>query len=189
MMIIVFYSILTFDQVSRKFTPENYLAESFPLGNCPLWKYLAMNILPYESSPLWRLPPRNLPLRKLPTMKIPPEKINPHEIASPLINHKNERKNKITNLFALKNAMQHNILIKITKVFLDTQMISQKIQGLDTFFTERKKIQRSNETENHQIAFTCQFCKSRKTKTRQSNYGIWQICELLNSQSSLHVTL
>ena len=122
-MIIVFYSILTFDQVSRKFTPENYLAESFPLGNCPLWKYLAMNILPYESSPLWRLPPRILPLRKLPTMKIPPEKINPHEIASPLINHKNERKNKITKLFALKNAMQHNILIKITKVFLDTQMI------------------------------------------------------------------
>ena len=35
--------------------------------------------------------------------------------------------------------MQHNILIKITNVVFDTQMISQKILGLDTFFTEWKK--------------------------------------------------
>ena len=27
------------------------------------------------------------------------------------------------------------------------------------------------------MAFKCQLCKSRRTKTRQSNYNIWQICE------------
>ena len=54
----------------------------------------------------------------------PPGKITPNEIPSPLINHTNERKNKITKVFALKKAVQYNILIKITKVLFDTQMIS-----------------------------------------------------------------
>ena len=27
------------------------------------------------------------------------------------------------------------------------------------------------------MAFTCQFYKSRRTRTWQSNYKIWQICE------------
>ena len=27
------------------------------------------------------------------------------------------------------------------------------------------------------MAFTCQLYKSRRTKTRQSNYKMWQICE------------
>ena len=40
-----------------------------------------------------------------------------------------------------------------------------------------KKIQKSNESENRQVTFTCQLYKSRRTKTRQSNYKIWQICE------------
>ena len=39
------------------------------------------------------------------------------------------------------------------------------------------KIQKSNESENRQVPFTCQLCKSRRTKTRQSNYKIWQIWE------------
>ena len=39
----------------------------------------------------------------------------------------------------MKKAVQYNILIKITQVLFDTQMISQKIVGLDTFFTEWKK--------------------------------------------------
>ena len=79
---------------------------------------------PQENRPLW---------------KFPPGKITPNEIPSPLINHTNERKNKIAKVFALKKAVQYNILIKITKVIFDTQMISQKIRGLDTFFTEWKK--------------------------------------------------
>ena len=39
----------------------------------------------------------------------------------------------------MKKAVQYNNLIKVTKVLFDTQMISQKIPGLDTFFTEWKK--------------------------------------------------
>ena len=80
-----------------------------------------------------------LPTRKLPPMKIPPYEYSPQEIPSPLINHTNERKSKTIKFFALKKAVQHNILIKSTKVLFDTQMISQKILGLNTFFKEWKK--------------------------------------------------
>ena len=50
-----------------------------------------------------------------------------------------KKTNKIIKFFVLKKAVQYNILMKITKVLFDTQMISQKILGLDTFFTEWKK--------------------------------------------------
>ena len=66
-------------------------------------------------------PPENNPYESS-----PPVKIAPYEIPSPLKNHTNERKNKVTKIFALKKAVQHNILIKITKVLFDTHMISQK---------------------------------------------------------------
>ena len=102
-----------------------------------------MNIPPMKAPPFenYHPPPRhtkNLPPRKLTPMKslrlrkLPPS----HEIPSPLINHTNERKTKITKFLAFRKVVQRNILIKITKVFFDTQMISQKILGLDTFFTE-----------------------------------------------------
>ena len=81
-------------------------------------------------------PCENYHLRILPPRKSPPGKITPNEIPFPLINHTNERKNKITKFFALKKAVQYNILIKITNVLFDTQMILQKILRLDTFFTE-----------------------------------------------------
>ena len=119
---------------------ENCPLENRPPENCPLWKYPSMNIPPYESSPLRKLPPRNFPRENCPLGKFsPPGKITPNRIPSPLINHTNERKNKITKFYALKKAVQYNILIKLTKVPFDTQMISQKILGLDTFFTEWKK--------------------------------------------------
>ena len=142
-----------------------------------------------------KVPPRKLPPMKIPPLllwifpamkaphcenyrsencplgKFPPGKITPNGIPSPLINHTNERKNKI---FCLEKTVQYSILITITKVLFDTQMIPQKILG---FFYRMKKIQKSNESENHQVAFTCQLCKSRRTKTRQSNYNIWQTCE------------
>ena len=99
-----------------------------------------------------------------PLGKFPPGKITPNEIPSPLINHTNERKNKIAKVFALKKAVQYNILIKITKVLFDAQMTSQKIRGLDTFFTEWMKIQKFAKSENRYVAFTCQLYKSRRTK-------------------------
>ena len=88
-------------------------------------------------------------MRPPPPVKTAPQNISPEKIAPwenypqwnpfPPINHTNERKNKITKFFALKKAVQYNILIKITNVLFDTQMISQKILRLDTFFTEWKK--------------------------------------------------
>ena len=38
--------------------------------------------------------------------------------------------------FSLQKAVQHHIVIKTVKVFLDIDMVSQKILALDTFFTE-----------------------------------------------------
>ena len=111
----------------QKITPQKIGPQKIsPYENTP-----PLNIPPYESSPLRKLPPRNLAPRKL-----PPGKITPNEIPSSLINHTDESKNKVTKFFALKKAVQYNILIKITKVLFDTHMISQKILGLDTFFTE-----------------------------------------------------
>ena len=59
-----------------------------------------MNIPPMKALP-GNLAPR----------KLPPGKITPNEILSPLINHANERKNKVTKFFALKKAVQYNIFI------------------------------------------------------------------------------
>ena len=119
-----------------KLRPRNLAPRKLPPRKLPPMKTAPMNI------PLWKFPPvkitpRNLPPRKLLPVKIPTEKITPNEIPFPLIKHTNERKNKITKFFA-KKAAQYNILIKITKVLFDTQMISQEILGLDTFFTEWK---------------------------------------------------
>ena len=83
-----------------------------------------------------KLPPRKVPHMKIIPPESPPWEKKPNEIRSPLTNHTNNRKNKITKFFALKKDVQCNILIKITKVLFDTQMISQKMLGLDTFFTE-----------------------------------------------------
>ena len=78
---------------------------------------------PYGNPPQWMFP----------TIKAPPVKIIPQKFArnyenpsSPLINHTNKRKSKITKFFAFKKAVQRNILIKITKVLFDTQMIHRK---------------------------------------------------------------
>ena len=139
--------------------------------NCPLENHpppRKKKIVPLWKYPLWIFPLWKLPLRIFPPRKLAPGEITSSETPSPFINHANERKNKIIEFFTLKKAVQYNILIKITKVLFDTQMISQKILGLDTFFTEWK---------NSQVAFTCQLYKSRRTKTRQSNYKIWQIGE------------
>ena len=84
-------------------------------------------------------PQKFVPEKIAPWENYPPGKITPNEIPSPLINHTNERKNKIIEFFVLKKAVQYNIFIKITKVLFDTQTISQKILDLDTFFTEWKK--------------------------------------------------
>ena len=111
--------------------PENYPPENCSPENCTLWKLPSCENYPQDIcsekiAPLWKSPSEKITTRKIPSL---------------LINHTNERKNKITKFFALKNAMQHNILIKITKAFFDTQMISQKNTGLRYFLYRMKKIQ------------------------------------------------
>ena len=67
-----------------------------------------MNIPPMKAPPCENYPPPRISLsRKLPPVKIaPPGKITPNQISSPLINHRNERKNKIKIFFPLKKAVQ-----------------------------------------------------------------------------------
>ena len=128
--------------------------------------------------------------RKFPPMKIlPPEKITPNEIPSPFINHTNERKNKITKFFALKKAVQYNILIKITKVLFDTQMISQKILGLDTFFTEWKKSKNRTKAKiaKWHLHAICTTQGELKLGSQIIKFG--KYVKLLNSQLSMHSTL
>ena len=117
-----------------------------------------------------------MPPRIFRSGKLPPGKITANEIPSPPINHTYERKNKITNFFALKKAAQYNILMKTTNVLFDTQMISQKILRLDTFFTEWKKSKNRTKariTKWHLLS----SCTSQGELIRQSNYKIWQICK------------
>ena len=95
-----------------------------------------MKILTMKAFPVKNIPQKFAPEKISPNENSPPEKITPNKIRTPLINHTNERKNKIKEIFALRKAVEHRILIKTTKVLFDTQLILQKILGLDTFFTE-----------------------------------------------------
>ena len=141
-----------------------------------------MKIPPYESSP-----PVKITLQKFAPEKIASYEIPPHEIPSPLINHTNESKIKNTKIFALKKAVQHNILVKITKVPFYTDDLTEN-PGLRYFLYRMKKIRKSNKSENRQMVFACQLHKSRRTKTRQSiKFG--KYVKLLNSQLSLHINL
>ena len=56
-------------------------------------------------------------------------------------------KTKLQIFFALKKAVQYNILIKITKVLFDTHNLTENT-GLRYFLYRIKKIQKSNESEN-----------------------------------------
>ena len=127
--------------------------------------------------------PVKITSKKFTPEKISPEKITLNEISSPFINYINERKNKITKCFALKKAVQHNILIKITKVLFDTQMIL----GLDTFFTEWKKSRnwtKARIAKWHLLA----SCTSQGELNRGSQtIKFGKYVKLLNSQLSLHI--
>ena len=78
--------------------------------NCPPQIIFPQKIAPYENTPYEYSPLWKLPSVKITPRKLPPGKITPNEIPSPLINHVNERKNKITKFFSLKKAVQYNIL-------------------------------------------------------------------------------
>ena len=84
-------------------------------------------------------------------------KSTPHEIPFPLINQTNERKKKIFCLeksCATKHPYQNN-----QGLFWYTDDLIENT-GL------RYDTKKSNESENRQMALTCQLYKSGRTKTR-----------------------
>ena len=138
-----------------------------------------------RASPCENYPPEFFPRENPPTWKN-----YPNEIPSPLINYRNERKNKITKFFALKKAVQYNILIKITKVLFDTQMISQKILGLDAFFTEWKisKNRTKAKIAKWHLLASCISQGGLKLGSQIIKFGTHYV-KLLNSKLSMHSTL
>ena len=105
------------------------------------------------------------------------------------MNNTNEGKNKITKFFALKKAVQYNILIKITKVLFDIQMITQKILGLDTFFTEGQKSENQTKAKisKWHLRASCTSQGELKLDSQIIKFG--KSMKLLNSQLSMHSTL
>ena len=176
------------------FTPKKF--PTFYFISYTIWGKLPLGKQPPRKLPTRKLLPRNMASMKIPPnecsllLKLTPAKITPQKFArnyesssSPLINHTNRKKYKITKFFALKKAVQHNILIKITKVLFDTQMIL----GLDTFFTEWKKSRnwtKARIAKWHLLA----SCTSQGELNRGSQtIKFGKYVKLLNSQLSLHI--
>ena len=182
------------------FTPKKF--PTFYFISYTVWGKLPLGKQPPRKLPTRKLLPRNMVPMKIPLnecsllLKLTPAKITPQKFArnyenpsSPLINHTNKRKSKITKFFAFKKAVQHNILIKITKVLFDTQMISQKILGLDTFFTEWKKSKNQTKAKiaTWHLLASCKSQGELKLGSQIINFG--KYVKLLNSQLSLHIHL
>ena len=170
----------------RKIAPQKTTPQKISPQKIAHEKIAPQKYGPYENPPQWMFP----------TIKAPPVKITPQKFArnyenpsSPLINHTNKRKSKITKFFAFKKAVQHNILIKITKVLFDTQMISQKILGLDTFFTEWKKSKNQTKAKiaKWHLLASCKSQGELKLGSQIIKFG--KYVKLLNSQLSLHIHL
>ena len=137
----------------------------FPPRKFPPRKLPPMKISPYEYVPLWKLPPvkitplptekiascENFPLGKLPPMKSPPH----------------------LQIIQMKKKTKLQIFLPWRKLCNTISLHT----GLRYFLYRMKKIQKSNQSENRRVTFTCQLYKSRRTKTWQSNYKTWQICE------------
>ena len=184
-----FFQLTRFSRYRENCSSENYPQENFPpekwlLRKYPLWVFHTMKAPPCEN-----YHPEICTRENCPQWKFSPEKIIPHKIPSPLINHTNERKIKTTKFFTLQKAVQHNILIKITKVLFDTQMISQKILGLDTFFTEWKKSKNRTKAKiaKWHLLASCTSQGELKLGSQIIKFG--KYVKLLNSQLSLHIHL
>ena len=143
--------------------------------------------------------PEKLSLRKLPTRKLSPMNITSYESSpweyyppcNPLPTYKSYKwkKKQIYKIFCLEEscATQHPYQNNQGPLWYTDDLTENT--GLRHFLYRMKKIQNLNESENCQIAFTCQLYKLRGTKTKQSNYKISIYMKLLNSHLSLHITL
>ena len=136
-----------------------------------------MKILPYEysrlwneSPPLWKFRPRNFPPRKLPPGKISTPWEN-YPQWNPLPTYKSYKWKKKQNykIFCLEEscAIQHPYQNNQRPLWYTDDFTENT--GLKCFLYRVTRIQKLNESENRQVAFTCQFYKSRRTKSGQSN--------------------
>ena len=125
---------------------ENCLLENCLPENCPPSQKIALQkITPDENTPLWILPTMKIPPNEYyPLWKLPPGKITPNEISSPIINHTNERKNKITKFFYLEGscAIQHPYQNNQGLLWYTDDLTENT--GLRYFLYRMKKIQKSN---------------------------------------------
>ena len=142
-----------------------------------------------KASPVKIIPQKFAPEKIPPYENSPPEKITPNDIPTPLIDHTNERKNKIKKIFALRKAVEHSILIKTTKVLFDTQMILQKILGLDTFFTEWRKSKNPTKAKIAKWHLLDSCTSQGEPKIGSQTVKIGKYVKLLNSQLSFYITL
>ena len=146
--------------------PGICLPENYPSENCPLWKYPPDEYSPYESSPLWKLPPEMCPRENCPTWN-----------SLPIYRSYKWKKKQNYKIFCLEESCATRHPCQNNQgPFWYTDDLTENT-GLRYSLYTMKKIQKLNESKNRLMAFTCQLYKSKKTKTRQSNYKIWQICE------------
>ena len=142
-----------------------------------------MNIPPMKAPPFenYRPPPSHqefTPEKIDPYEKSPPEKIT--SIAwNPLPTYKSHKWKKKQNykISCLQESCATQYPYQNNQGFRWYTDDLTENTGLRYFLYRMKKIQKSNESATHQMTFTCQLYKSSRTKTRQSNYKIWQICE------------
>ena len=146
----------------RKLPPPQ---ENWPPESCPLLKYPPMNIPLYECSPCENYPPEICPLEKITPMNSPPHLEIIQMKEKPKL-QKLLLRRKLCNTKALGKHQNNQGLLWYSDDLTENT-------GLRYFLYKMKKIQKSKESENRRMAFTCQLYKSRRTKTRQSNYKIW----------------
>ena len=136
-------------------------------------------------------PPRNLLPRKMPPVKIHPllGKLLPMKSLPTYKSYRWWKKKQNYKFFWLEEscAIQHHYQNSQGPLWYKDDLTENT--GLRYFLYRLKKVQKFNESENWQVAFTCQLYKSRRTKTRQSNYKFGKYVKLLNSQLSMHSTL
>ena len=132
------------------------------LSSSILWKLPLRIPPPQENCPLWKFPPlENYPLwNPLPTYK----------------SYKWKKKQNY-KIFCLEEscAIQHPYENNQGPLWYTDDLTENT--GFRYFLYRIKKIQKLTESEKHQVAFTCQLYKWKRTKTRQSNYKIWHTCE------------
>ena len=152
-----------------------------PPRKLPPRKLSLMKIPLYEYSPLWKLPPVKITSQNFPQRKLPPRKILPswenYPQSNPLPTYKSYKWKKKQNykILCLEEscAIQHPYQTNQSPLWYTDDFTENTRPRY--FLYRVKKIQKSNERANRQVAFTCHLYKSRRTETRQSNYKTWQI--------------